>query len=560
MRSRPLASAWTGCLLLLVSADASALQEGGPSLELDDSQTAAIDSIFSRWDNTSGAGCAVGVGTIGIGSGPLSVFERAYGMANLEYAIANTPSTVFEGGSVSKQFTAAAIVLLALEGELSLDDDVRDHVPELPDYGETVTIRHLLTHTSGLRDWGSVAAISGWGRERRSHDHDWALDIMSRQTALNFSPGTQYSYSNSGYNLAAVIVARVSGRSFADFSRERIFEPLGLGSTQWRDDYRRPVPGRSTGYRPAVGGWLINHPIEHVHGNGGILTTVGDLIAWTHALATGEGLGGAPFVEAMHERGILRDGSRIPYASGIVHGELGGAASVTHTGSTAGYRAFLGRYPDHDLTVAMLCNAANAPTGGTGNAVARVVLGGTAANAQRATAIDMSQESLAEYSGLYRNPNTGTPKRLRVSAGVLREGPVELVPVAEGRFSVGGGARHYVFMPADSGRPTLVVDSWEYTDERFEPVDEWLPSAEELAGFAGVHESDEAETVFTFSVEDGRLVLTRRPGNVTALNPVYEDAFQMPGGTLRFRRDADGEVSGLRLSVSRVFDMRFEKR
>src|SRR5688572_30059862 len=195
---------------------------------------AAVDAVFARWTAAS-PGCAVGVSI-----GGRSVLERAYGMADLEREAANKADTIFEAGSVSKQFTAAAVLLLARDGKLSLDDPVRTYVPELPAYAEgPITIRHMLTHTSGLRDWGEVAAIAGWPRGRRAHTHAHVLDIASRQTALNFAPGTNWSYSNTGYNLSAIIVARVSGQSFADFSRDRIFMPLGMTRTSWRDDYTR---------------------------------------------------------------------------------------------------------------------------------------------------------------------------------------------------------------------------------------------------------------------------------------------------------------------------------
>jgi CubicO group peptidase (beta-lactamase class C family) len=208
--------------------------------------TARVDRLFRQWDTTQSPGCAVGVAADG-----RTLLARAWGMADLEHDIPNTAATIFEAGSVSKQFTAAAVILLAQQGRLTLDDDVRTHVPELPDYGPTITIRHLLTHTSGLRDWGSVAAIAGWGRGVRTHTHDHVLDILARQRGLNFEPGAEYSYSNSGYNLLAIIVSRVSGSSFADFSRTHIFEPLGMKDTQWRDDYRRIARGRASAYAAA---------------------------------------------------------------------------------------------------------------------------------------------------------------------------------------------------------------------------------------------------------------------------------------------------------------------
>ncbi len=243
--------------------------------QADPSIAAKVDQVFARWTDQT-PGCGVGVSIKG-----RSVLERAYGMADLEHAVKNAPDTIFEAGSVSKQFTAAAVLLLAREGMLSLDDPVRKHIPELPDYGVPLTIRHMLTHTSGLRDWGNVAGIAGWPRTTRVHTHAHVLDIVSRQRSLNFPPGTRYSYSNTGYNLAAIIVSRVSGESFAEFSQKRIFEPLGMTRTSWRDDYTRIVRGRAIAYSDGRDGFRLNMPFENVHGNGGLLTTVGDLLRWT---------------------------------------------------------------------------------------------------------------------------------------------------------------------------------------------------------------------------------------------------------------------------------------
>ena len=508
-----------------------------------------VGEIFARWNTPSSPGCAVGVARAG-----QPILEVAYGMSDLEYGIANTPESIFEGGSLSKQFTAAAVVLLALDGALSLTDDVREYVPEIPDYGSTITLKHLMTHTSGLRDWGSVAAISGWGREQRSHTHDHVVDILSRQTALNFEPGHEYSYSNSGYNLLAVIVARVSGQSFADFSRERIFEPLGLEDTQWRDDYRRLVPGRTTAYNAnSDGSWRINRPIEFVHGNGGILSTVRDLSVWNAALTDGR-LGGPEFVRMMHDPAILNDGSPIRYAGGLVIADLGGVPNVTHTGATAGYRAFLGRYPEQDLSVAMLCNASNVSTGGLGSAVARVFLGDAVQDPVAARAVSVPAERLQAYSGLYRDPVNGQTRILRVVNGRLQDGGTVLTPLSEERFQVAAGPRYYDFQDGPGGRLMFRIDSWEYSDQRFEQVDPWQPSSAELARLVGEYHSADAETSFTVSLDGDRLMLWRRPGVVAPLTPVYPNAFRSGGRILRFESDR------MRLSVARVYDMVFEKK
>lgn len=508
-----------------------------------------VGEIFARWNTPSSPGCAVGVTRAGE-----PILEVAYGMSDLEYGIANTPESIFEGGSLSKQFTAAAVVLLALDGALSLDDDVREYVPELPDYGATITLKHLMTHTSGLRDWGSVAAISGWGREQRSHTHDHVIDILSRQTALNFEPGHEYSYSNSGYNLLAVIVARVSGQSFADFSRERIFEPLGLEHTQWRDDYRRLVPGRTTAYNAnSDGSWRINRPIEFVHGNGGILTTVGDLALWNSALTNGQ-LGGPDFVRLMHDRGVLNDGSHIRYAGGLVIADLGGVPNITHTGATAGYRAFLGRYPEQQLSVAMLCNASNVSTGGFGNAIAEVFLGDAVRAPVAPNPVSVPDTRLQRYAGLYRDPVNGQTRTLRVVNGRLQDGGIVLTPVSPDRFQVGTGPRFYDFRDGPQNRPMFRIDSWEYSDQRFEQVDPWQPSTSELAQFAGEYHSTDAETTFSVRMEGDHLVLRRRPGVEARLTPVYPNAFRSGGRILRF------DAERMRLSVARVYDMVFQKQ
>lgn len=513
-----------------------------------------VDEIFARWNATTSAGCAVGVVQNG-----LTVLERAYGMADLEHGIPNTPETIFEGGSLSKQFTAAAAVLLALDGKLSLDDDVREYVPELPDYGHQITLRHLMTHTSGLRDWGSVASISGWGREQRTHDHDWVLDILGRQTELNFVPGHEYSYSNTGYNLLAIIVGRVSGMSFADFSMERIFEPLGLRNTQWRDDYRRIVPGRSAAYAATGIGWEIDRPIEHVHGNGGILTTVGDLGIWAQALEEGR-LGGPEFVRMMHDQGNLNDGSEIVYAAGLRVESFMGVPAVTHTGSTAGYRAFLGRYPAQGLSVAMLCNASNVSTSGNGGAVARVYLGDAAEEPAPNVAADVrGGPALSAFEGLYADPVTGDTRELEVEDGSLRDGRTTLVRAGSHEFLVEVGARRYLFDAAGSSPGGFEIDDWQYTEQRYERVEPWTPSTADLRDYVGTFHSEQAETTYRVSVEDGALTVWQRPNDTETLEAIYEDTFEMRGRIVRFRRDATGRVESLSLSLGRVYDMPFER-
>ena len=422
--------------------------------------TPLVNRVFARWDSTTAPGCAVGIDRPGAPR-----FTRAFGSADLEYDLPNRPETIFEAGSVSKQFTAAATVLLALDGKLDLSDDVRKYVPELPDYGHKITIRHLLNHTSGLRDWGEVAGLAGWPRETRVHTHDHVLDILTRQRALNYPPGDRYSYTNSGYNLLAIIVSRVSGQSFATFSHERLFKPLGLTSTQWRDDFRRLVKGRAQAYAFSNRQWALEMPFENVHGNGGLLTTVGDLLTWT-AMLDRPTPAWKPMVDSLHVRGILTKGDTITYARGLVVSSYRGVPMVDHSGATAGYRAELGRFPGKGVAIAVLCNAATATPVGYASQLADSLLGSAlgpaVATPQRPradTAMAVRPEDLAAYTGTYYSPDAETTLEISVANGALSlfrrpTTRVTLRPVARDAFA--GFSSRVWFTRDASGRVTAL--------------------------------------------------------------------------------------------------------
>jgi len=521
---------------------------------------ARVDSLFARWSGRETPGCAVGVSRDG-----RSIFERAYGMADLEHDVAATPATVYEAGSVAKQFTAAAIVLLAQQGKLSLDDDVRKHVPEVPDYGKPITLRHLLTHTSGLRDWGSVAAIAGAPRGARAYTHAHVLDIVSRQKSLNYAPGAAYSYTNTGYNLLAVIVDRVSGMPFAQFTRTQLFEPLGMRRTQWRDDFTRIVKDRAIAYDVRFdGGLSTDMPFENVHGNGGLLTTVGDLLLWTENLETGK-VGGPAFLKEMHRQAVLTAGREITYASGLRVSRYNQVPEVSHTGATAGYRAFLARYPQQRIAVALLCNNGSANSTTLGHEIADAFLGPAAARREAArppAGIAVPAEELRAHAGLYRDPVTGASIRLVIAEDRLRlDRGAALIPLTRTSFQVSGGGRRFDFerVPG-STRPRIRETSDPEDAVMYEPVPEFTPTPVDLGAYVGEFYSADAEVALIASVENGALVLRRRPGTRLPLTPVYADAFDSPLGRIRFMRDATGRVTELSVRQERVWDLRFVKR
>jgi len=479
IRSLPAVLLLAGALLLPAPVAAQGTGDNGAD------PVAALDAIFRDWDSARSPGCAAGVDF----QGAPEPLLRSWGMADLEHGVANTPATIFEAGSVSKQFTSAAIVMLHRDGVLSLDDDVRRWIPELHDHGTPVTIRQMMNHTAGLRDWGSVAAIAGWDRTERTHTHDHVLEIAARQRALNYTPGEAYSYSNTGFNLMAIIVERASGVPFAQFSRERIFQPAGLHDTQWRDDYRRIVPRRSSAYRTADGGWAIDRPVEHVHGNGGLLTTVEDLLRWNRVLEAarlglpqGAVVGGNAFHSLMVEQGVLNDGTVIHYAAGLQVGELDGRPSITHTGSTAGYRAFLGRYPADGVSVALLCNTGNANPGRLGGEIARLFLpAGAAAATDEEESEDTSpatgpapRVTPTDYAGSYESDEAEVIWRVEAEGGevVLVRRPgirTPLRPTDVDTFQAPGGLGTIRFHRDSGGRVVeLGVSQARVWDLRFQ--------------------------------------------------------------------------------------------
>ena len=315
----------------------------------DGEMAARVDAIFADYASDAGPGCSLGV----IRDGRL-VHATGYGVANLDHGIPNGPATIFRIGSVSKQFTAGAIALLAVRGELELDAPVQRYIPEFPDYPDPPTVRHLIHHISGVRDYIVLMSLAG-NRSEDFYTNQEVLDAINRQRELNFAPGSEYLYSNAGYFLLGEIVARVSGRSLREFAETEFFAPLGMTHTHFHDDHNEIVPNRAAGYAPTDDGFRINVTTLDMVGDGGIFTSVEEWVAWDRNLTEGT-VGGPAWVALMHERGVLNSGDTIPYAFGISHGEHRGLATVGHGGSWVGYRAAMSRYTDAGYSFVALCN------------------------------------------------------------------------------------------------------------------------------------------------------------------------------------------------------------
>jgi CubicO group peptidase (beta-lactamase class C family) len=509
-----------------------------------------VDAVFAKY-SASTPGCAVGVAT-----GGAPALARGFGMADLERDVRISADTIFEAGSVSKQFTAAAVMLLAREGKLSLDDQVRKYVPELPDYESSLTIRHMLNHTSGLRDWGSVAAIGGSPRGSRAYTHAHVLDIVSRQKALNFPPGTRWSYTNTGFNLSAIIVERLSGQSFQAFTHDRLFQPVGMAHTSWRDDYTRIVKGRAQAYEERDGAYHIDMPFENVYGNGGLLTTVGDLLKWNqHYDAPPPG--DAAMIAEQQTPGRFNDGRPHGYGLGLFIGTYKGLHEVSHSGSTGGYSAFLTRFPEQHVSVAVLCNASGAPATEYAHQVADLYLGDRLKSSGTKATHTLTSAELDAFAGLWKDDTTGLPFT------IVRE---------QDSLVIGRTVKLFASSPTrvvtEEGRDELRLDDHglRHTDPygTVESLTRAKPAQytdEQLSAFVGTYASDEAETVLTAAIEDHALVLKRRPATTIKLTPIYSDAFRAGSGlgTVIFRRNANGRLSELGVVQDRVWSMPFRK-
>jgi CubicO group peptidase (beta-lactamase class C family) len=532
--------------ILLLSFSTIAL---GQSTEL----AAVADRAFQQWTRET-PGCAVGVAQNGV-----TLLTRGYGMANLETGTPISAETIFESGSVAKQFTAAAILLLMKDGKLRLDDRVQKFLPELPEYGRPLTIRHLLSHTSGLREWSNLVAMDGWPRGSRAHTQDDVLEVVFSQKDVNYPVGDHYSYTNSGFLLLVTIIERASGMPFARFTDERLFKPLGMTRTSWRDNFERIVPGRAQAYSRRGTSWVLDMPFDNVIGAGGMLTTVSDWLKWNDALD--KRTLGAWLVDSLESQATLTSGRKISYAMGLTVGNWRGEREVGHSGSTGGYSTYLLRLPARGVSVAVLCNsAASNPTSAARQMAEALVPNLPVTAALDTVALDPALPS--KVAGIYRSSRTYEPLFIGVPGPGAGRGGAPLRQLRDGSLVLLGGTRVQVTMGPD-GRPTGLRQfpaSGDTVDFTYVGASTWAPNVQEIGAFTGQYRSDEIRATWTARVDSGRLVLSPRRGSRQVLTPVYEDAFAGGGmGTVWFSRDARGQVAAMHVSGGRMWNLTLPK-
>jgi CubicO group peptidase (beta-lactamase class C family) len=524
-----------------------------------------VDRVFAQWDKPNSPGCALAV----IKDGRI-VYEQGYGMADLDHDIAITPTSVFHVASVSKQFTAMAIHLLAKQGKLSLDDEVKKYVPEVPDFDYPITIRHLLHHTSGLRDQWSLLIMAGWRLSEDVVKDEDILELVSRQKALNFRPGDQFLYSNTGYTLLAIIVKRVSGKPLREFAEANIFKPLGMNNTFFRDDHLIVVKNQAYGYSSAREHiFKLSVPNYDTVGASSLLTTVEDLARWEQNFYDYR-VGGKEVIEAMQQTTTFNSGEKFSYAHGLSIGEYKGLKVVEHGGADAGYRANLMRFPDQRFSIACLCNLTINP-GLLSRQVADLYLAGQLKpDAPLASLVlpkvTLSEAQLKSRVGVYWRDVTEDFAKISLAGGklylVTSAINGELIPQSENRFQMRGQAAEISFQTSSAkNAPQLLITlPGGGKPVVYESVEEAASPLVNLQEFGGEYYSDEIDATYRIEVKDDQLWLKRKKYSPILLSPIFKDAFNSQAiGILRFTRDDRKRPNGFIFSGGRVKNFRFIK-
>jgi len=530
----------------------------------------AVDALFSAYDRADSPGCALGI----IRDGEF-IYRRGYGMANLEYDLPLGPETVFRIGSTSKQFTAAAIALLAEQGKLSLDDPVRRHFPEFPGWADRTTLRQLIHHTSGIRDYLQLAFLAGKGDDADYYTDQWVLDLLTRQRETNFPPGEQHLYSNSGYLLLAHVVRRVSGQSLAEFAEEHIFKPLGMQNTHFHDDHNRVVPRRASGYAPAEdGGYRISMTTLDMVGDGGVFTTIDDLLHWDRNFYDNHlGLGGPGLIDTMTTPGSLNNGAKLDYAFGLSIDDFEGFTLISHSGAFVGYRAEMLRFPQQRLSISALCNRADATPTQLARQVALQFLPSRpdaqlpeAAAEEAVIALPAAQ--LRAYVGDFWEATEAFAAETAVEDGKLWavHSPTrrnELVPVGPDRFRmVDVPAEVFVTFERDahgvSGMRRTINGKPRGEFRRFTRRQ---ATADELATYSGSYFSAELDVSYRLYRSGDRLMLKVPYVAEQELTAMFEETFENPDyGSFTFERAEDGTVTGFTLQSGRVRNLIFSRQ
>lgn len=536
------------------------------SLLATEEKTDKVDKLFAKWDSTISPGAALAI----IKDGKI-IYKRGYGMANLEHNVPITSNSVFRIGSTSKQFTASCIAILALQGKISLDDDICKYIPELRRYESSITIRHLVHHTSGIRDYLTLGAIAALTEDHFYTPED-TIELLGRQKKLNFLSGEEHLYSNSGYFLMGVIVERVSGKSLNDFAQEHIFKPLGMKNTHYHDDHTMVVRNRADGYSPIKKGFCIDMTtLDHV-GDGGIFTTVEDLFLWDQAFYNNTL--GKELMEFIQAPGVLNNGKKLDYAFGLGVDEYKGIKRVSHGGGFAGFRAQMVRFPDQKFTVICLANLGTINPSRLCMKIADIYLAEKFKKPEKAPkkkkkikTITLAKKELEEKAGNYQDKKTGmwTIISMKEDKLVIEEGRRKYVlsPLSKTSFQALEAPLEISidFIPDNKGRTykaKLTIEGEEINLVKAPKLSQLTRT--QLEEYVGAFYNDELPVTYKLAVEKGKLVFRHKNAPKGPLRAMDRDKFTIGWFNIEFIRDKRKRIQGFLLGAGRAANIEFVKQ
>lgn len=545
--------------MLITALFMSCVLGASPLVDLSPDEVKQVDSLFEAWDAAENPGCALAI----VKDGEL-VYARGYGAADLEHEAPITADTVFRIASTSKQFTAACIHLLAQDGKLKFDDDVREWIPELSFKGEPVSLRQLLHHTGGLRSYLTLMWLGGTPDDGYYTEEE-ALEMLARQQGVNFAPGARYEYSNTGFFLLSIVVERASGQRLREFAKERLFVPLGMTRTHFHDDHTEIVPGRAMGYAELDGEYALNMTRLEMCGDGGLFTTVNDLTKWMVNFREPK-LGGAEWLAALLEPGVLNDGEVLDYASGLVVEEWKGAQQISHGGAFVGFRAEMLHLPELGFGVVCLANLDRFRPTGLCEDIRDLLLGAAPETApeeepsERLVAVDVPRDALKRWEGVWREIGSAKPAVMDVTARrrslKIKGGGVGLrfLAMSESLFvhATNGARLEFEERAGEAPQLRVLAKGVATLYERAAAFDH-----EDTPAYVGAYWCEELATLYQISLSEDGLLVSQRGSELGLLKPVLPERFRGPfGATLWFELGEDGPA-GFELDVSGVRGLKF---
>jgi CubicO group peptidase (beta-lactamase class C family) len=535
--------------------------------QINKSQYQKIDSLFIEWNQPNHPG-----GVVGIMAKDRTLFLKAYGLSSLDFLVPTSTETIFNIASVSKQFTAMGIVILDIKGKISVDDDIRKYIPELHDFEETITIRHLLHHTSGLRSLHALLELAGW-REDDTRTNEDLYRFMAKQRNLNFTPGDEYLYCNTGYMYMAKIIEIVTGENFTEWMKKSVFEPLGLINTYVEDKYNRIVPQNATSYYGSQSNGF-ERAVEYwgYVGSGNVHSTTNDLLKWMSNFYDPLPGWEAHF-ELLQTLDNFNSGELNTYAFGVRIGSYNGIKSIQHGGSIGGFRSNVVTYPEKELSIVILTNFSSSSVGQKINAVSKILLGSevdeeTNSSPKDIKSVKIPNRILGEYEGSYWNDKSNYIRKIYLKDDTLRyfrteESESPIVPIAKNEFQMLGVSSELIVRFGAEGNDkamhVTIDDGPPIISHRFNQIES---TKKELASYAGKFYSPELETTYIIALNDEKLSCYHPRHGESEIKRIKKDVLEgtWPFNIAKYQRSKVGAITGILVSNGRVRNLWFEKQ